>query len=259
MHKAAPGVDEIYQAVQFIEANLCEQIIVDEMAQAAGYSIFHFSRLFNSLSGHSPYDYLIRRRLSEAARCLKSKEDSITHLAFKYQFGSLEAFSRSFKKMFGVSPVKCRESATGLPPGRMALTMEYLLHINRNAFFTPQMITLPDFFVTINIIDSSIPRPMALVYPNFTNSQVSLPRFFCDQVADQTLAQEDEAIKLIPKQNYAKFNHRTGKIALTYQYIWQTWLPLAGYSTCKPYILEQSRENSVEGKPNSTELLIPIQ
>ena len=52
--------DAIYNAIAFIEENLTSTITVKDMADAAGYSVFHFARTFYKVTGHSPYDYLMR-------------------------------------------------------------------------------------------------------------------------------------------------------------------------------------------------------
>lgn len=53
----------VYQAIQLIEARLRDGLSVSEMAAAAGYSLYHFIRVFNQVVWHTPYDYLMRRRL----------------------------------------------------------------------------------------------------------------------------------------------------------------------------------------------------
>ena len=63
-------VAPIFQAIEFIESHLQEDITVAQIADAAGYSLFHFMRKFNQMVHHTPYDYLIRRRLTEAAKAL---------------------------------------------------------------------------------------------------------------------------------------------------------------------------------------------
>jgi AraC family transcriptional regulator len=91
-------------AVTFIENHLQENIRVADMADAAACSLFHFCRTFNRIVHHSPYDYLIRRRLSESARLLLETEQRITDIAFTFQFNSVETYSRAFKRLFGQLP-----------------------------------------------------------------------------------------------------------------------------------------------------------
>ena len=70
------NVETIFEAIEFIEANLKEAIAVADIADAVGYSLYHFCRVFNRAIKHSPYDYLMRRRLSESAQELIETDNS---------------------------------------------------------------------------------------------------------------------------------------------------------------------------------------
>lgn len=94
----------INQAIDYIENNLTEAISLETISAAAGYSLFHFSRLFLELIGQTPGEYLRKRRLSEAACELVNSRKCILDIALDYQFQSQEAFTRSFKRLFRTSP-----------------------------------------------------------------------------------------------------------------------------------------------------------
>ena len=57
-------------AVSYIESRLGEPLRLDEVAGAAHYSKYHLNRLFSSEVGTSLHDYIVRRRLTAAARLL---------------------------------------------------------------------------------------------------------------------------------------------------------------------------------------------
>ena len=73
------------------------------LAEAAGFSAFHFSRMFTGMVGESPGEFLRRLRLERAARALQSRE-RVTEVAFDAGYESLEAFSRAFRAAFGCAP-----------------------------------------------------------------------------------------------------------------------------------------------------------
>ncbi len=100
----------ILRALAYIEENLTERIRVGDIADEACVSMFHFSRMFNRLVGHSPYDYLMRRRLSEAAKALQQTDSKIIEIAYDYCFASPETFSRAFKRMFHCQPQEYRKA-----------------------------------------------------------------------------------------------------------------------------------------------------
>lgn len=103
------------RAVDYFEQNLTRPALVEEAARQVGYSRYHFSRLFASTTGLTPTDYLRKRRLSAAAHQLAHTSTRILEIAYDFQFKSHEAFSRSFKREFGVSPNHYRLSGQRHP------------------------------------------------------------------------------------------------------------------------------------------------
>jgi len=139
----------ICQAVDFVEAHLKDEIAVADMATAAAYSLYHFCRTFNSVVHHTPYDYLMRRRLSESARDLVETDRRIIDIAFDYRFNSPETYSRAFKRMFGLQPSQWK--ARGRVDERFLmsrLTLEHLEHINKGDFLRPVLEEKEAFQVT---------------------------------------------------------------------------------------------------------------
>jgi len=56
---------------QYIQANLDQGIHIDELARAAGLSLFHFAKLFKRSTGSSPHQYVLQRRLERAKELLR--------------------------------------------------------------------------------------------------------------------------------------------------------------------------------------------
>jgi AraC-like DNA-binding protein len=121
----------ILRAVDFVEKHIHDSIRVGDMADAAGYSVFHFCRCFNELTRHSPYDYQMKRKLSIALEELKTGKYSITRIAMDFGFETPEGFSRAFRRMFGILPSAVRGANT--PDTRLSLqplTPIYLQDLN---------------------------------------------------------------------------------------------------------------------------------
>ncbi len=131
-------VDAIFRGIQFLEANLKSDITVSRTAEEVGYSLFHFMRTFNHLVHHTPFDYLTRRRLSEAAKMILSTDRRLMDVAMDYGFSSQESFSRAFKRMFNIQPSQWRENGVEfshlLMPPR---SKEDLRFINQRGFSSP--------------------------------------------------------------------------------------------------------------------------
>ena len=74
------------------------------LAEKQGYSEFYFSRKFREISGMQFREYLRSRRLAFALKDLRDTETGILDISLKYGFSSHEAFSRAFKKAYGITP-----------------------------------------------------------------------------------------------------------------------------------------------------------
>lgn len=94
----------LIRALDYMESHLEEDISVAEIALQAGYSQFYFSRQFTLHTCCAPYDYLMKRRLAKARQLLCQPGQRIIDVALSLCFGSHEAFSRCFKKHYGVNP-----------------------------------------------------------------------------------------------------------------------------------------------------------
>jgi AraC-like DNA-binding protein len=102
------------EAALWIEARSHRQIELEDAAAQADISPFHFLRLFSSVLGVTPHQYLVRSRLRHAARLLADNSRSITDIAYDVGFGDLSNFVRTFHRAAGVSPRRFREASRGV-------------------------------------------------------------------------------------------------------------------------------------------------
>jgi AraC-like DNA-binding protein len=98
------AVQRVAPALGAISAHFTEEIDVSDLAQACGMSITHFRRLFARALGQSPKEYLTRFRLQKAATLLGAGRCGVLDAALACGWGSLSAFSRQFRTVFGTSP-----------------------------------------------------------------------------------------------------------------------------------------------------------
>ncbi|MDJ0764208.1 MAG: AraC family transcriptional regulator [Myxococcota bacterium] len=106
----------INRAIDHIEANIERPLSLEKVAAKAGFSKFHFHRLFAAMTGETLNRFVQRVRVEKAATKLKSNPGvSITEIALDCGFSSPAAFARVFKEYFGVSAGEWRES--GFPDG----------------------------------------------------------------------------------------------------------------------------------------------
>jgi AraC family transcriptional regulator len=96
-------IRELNQVIDYIEAHLTEELTLENIANYAGVSDYHFRRIFYYLTGTTLYEYIRQRRLSEAGMALL-RGVSVTDVAFTYGYQSLEGFSRAYKQFSGNLP-----------------------------------------------------------------------------------------------------------------------------------------------------------
>ncbi|HLI98090.1 MAG TPA: helix-turn-helix domain-containing protein [Bradyrhizobium sp.] len=101
------------ETAQWIEANSHRPIDLDDAANQAGLSPFHFLRLFSKVLGVTPHQYLVRSRLRQAARLLADDDIAITDIAYDVGFQDLSNFVRTFHRAAGASPTAFRDAARG--------------------------------------------------------------------------------------------------------------------------------------------------
>jgi AraC-like DNA-binding protein len=97
----------------WIEAHSHQAIGLEDAAQQAGLSPFHFLRLFSDVLGVTPHQYLVRSRLRHAARELVCDDRPITDIAYDVGFGDLSNFVRTFHRAAGASPLQFRRASRG--------------------------------------------------------------------------------------------------------------------------------------------------
>ncbi len=94
---------ELNKVMDYIEDHLTQDISLEEIADYAGVSDYHFRKIFYYLSGLSLSEYIKNRKLSEANKDLLNKE-RVTDVAFKYGYESIDGFTRAFKSWSGFLP-----------------------------------------------------------------------------------------------------------------------------------------------------------
>lgn len=97
-------IEKFMMVCNYITEHCTENITVDDLADLAGFSKFHFSRLFKQFANMSCYEYLTRKRITHAEQLLIQPNLSITDVAMLSGFGSLSTFNRIFKATKNCTP-----------------------------------------------------------------------------------------------------------------------------------------------------------
>lgn len=99
----------VRQIERYICQNLHQPLDRTTLAEMAGFSIPHFHRVFTACKGESAISYVRRMRLIRAGRKLRMGAVDIMEVALAAGYESHAAFSKAFKKQFGVSPSAFRQ------------------------------------------------------------------------------------------------------------------------------------------------------
>ena len=83
---------------------------VEELASIAGFSRYHFTRLFKKHVGQAPYAYLLQFRLRRSLERISSSNDPIKQIAAEVGFNDYAYFCNVFKKYAGATPSGIRKS-----------------------------------------------------------------------------------------------------------------------------------------------------
>jgi AraC family transcriptional regulator len=113
--------------MNYISTNLDADLSLEEIAEAASFSMFHFHRIFKAVVGETVSEFTRRLRLELAAnRLLSNYRDGITQIAFDCGFSSSQNFAKAFRQHFGMTPSAYRKSKTGnkISKGENALSLQ---------------------------------------------------------------------------------------------------------------------------------------
>jgi AraC family transcriptional regulator len=98
-------VECVNRAIDYVVSNLAHSLTLEEVSKAAGFSSFHFHRVFKAFLGETLSQFVKRQRLERALFLMShAPRQSLTDVAMECGFSSSSDFSRSFKQHYGLPP-----------------------------------------------------------------------------------------------------------------------------------------------------------
>ncbi|MCL1795289.1 MAG: AraC family transcriptional regulator [Clostridia bacterium] len=279
----------------YIEDRLTQPIELATLAARAGFSPYHFSRVFRWATGHTVMSYIRQRRLLHAAAEL-SNGRRIIDIALDYGFETHSGFSRAFRRMFGCSPETYRTRSRCAKPAPPALSM-----INQyqtgGVIMEPEFISRPDIRVCGYSIETrtdngenqrAIPefwqaymqdgRCQRLHREPFLKAHAEYGACFMGdgdgemtymigvEAAPDAIVPETYDVRTIPAATYAVFStpptdkeNFTTVIQSVWSYIFSEWFPASGYEYadgCTDFELYDERCAGDTG--NVCEIYLPV-
>jgi AraC-like DNA-binding protein len=98
----------VARALNHLENNLTEAITPSTLAQSAGMAPHRFARFMKRFFGLTPSQYIIKARISYAARLLRETNRPSAEVAQSCGFYDHSAFTRAFRKLTGLTPTQLR-------------------------------------------------------------------------------------------------------------------------------------------------------
>ena len=258
-------IDSIQKTIDYIEANLKEELDINRAISESGYSLTHFYRIIQSFSGISLKDYIRNRRLSEAAVALRMSDTRIIDIAMEYDFQSQEVFTRAFLSSFGITPGQYRKSRESITLYKKLNARQ--LFMSLNGLSIEPTIILEKIFQLVGITRTVHPGSAdisqlwrefhhssnSIVTPLNSDKLIGLCEYMpditddsefsymaCKEVLSTNNLPMGMDAKIIPCTKYAVFTHSGTVDGLkeTYDKIYGIWLPLTGSQLAEADTLE---------------------
>lgn len=238
-------VERIMEAVRYIERRLNHKMSILEVANVAGYSKFHFQRLFHQVTNRTLGQYITVRRLTEAARVIHSKNFRIIDVSYMFGYESHETFTRAFKAWFGVLPYEWK-ACVNIPKHLLIEEMkeDYLIHIQHQVSDVVECVTIEQRTMRGHLARSDAKDDIFNAWSRLQNNckDRTADKYGIIQYLDsdelgmvyQYLAcsesrhieeKEDQHEFIIPRTTYLVFDHKgsVNQLSLSYRYIYGTW------------------------------------
>ncbi|MDX8366099.1 AraC family transcriptional regulator [Cytobacillus sp. IB215665] len=277
-------IENLSKTINYIENNLTNKLTIEDISRFSGYSKFHFQRLFHQVVGETVGQYIMNRRLAEAATLLVNDSMSILQIALQLGYESHEVFTRAFNKRYKMSPYQFRQ--TGVTTEfiyKNPIDVQYLTNKNNNILGDIEEVMLEELRLTgymasntsheeiyaswsklrrdIDIYDK---RDMyvygVLHYPESFGLEIDFKYIAAVEKAEIVQLPNQELKEVIlPKNNYLIFTHQglAKELPLSYEYIYGVWLPKSKYLANGLFDFERYRSFE-EGTKQTIQICIPI-
>lgn len=99
-------INAVDRMQSYIMTHLEEEIAMQDLSDAAGYSLWHSLRLFKEYLNKTPFEYIRAMRLTAAAKQLRDSKAKVIDTAMQNGFDSHDGFTRAFARQFKITPRK---------------------------------------------------------------------------------------------------------------------------------------------------------
>jgi AraC family transcriptional regulator len=266
----------IQRTIDYIEDHLQSPLDNAALARIAGYSEYHFLRVFKAIVHLTPADYIRKRRISEIVRRISSESGAISELAFVYGFNSKENFVRAFKREHHILPTDFRAAQN-------SLKLYDRLEVNKQEMnIQPKLCMLNAFRVIAYPSDETFPPHFwnkynangwskrltgGMIVEDYGiscwNAEKNRLDYAIGVKEEHACGDRSNTVVLdIPQGMYAVFETPSATahdfvatIRRTWDWIYSDWLPQSGYRRAPGFELESYVESS---RKYSERIYVPL-
>ncbi|MCQ4086324.1 AraC family transcriptional regulator [Saccharibacillus sp. JS10] len=163
--------ESIQRTLDYIDNHLKERLTAEHLSQLAGFSPYHFYRIFHSRTGLPIMEYIRRRRLAYAAADLAGNR-TLLDIALDYGFGTHAGFTKAFRKVYGVPPEQYRLHATGKVPERIDLAKLAHYKMTGGMMMRPTIVNKPEIKLVGYALETKMNGENFVEIPAFWNKYI---------------------------------------------------------------------------------------
>lgn len=187
---------ELNRVIEYIEEHLMENISLENLSKAMNISDYHFRKVFYYLAGISLSEYIKNRKLSEANKDLRDGE-SVTDVAYKYGYQSIDGFTRAFKSWSGYLP----SEVTTTEINKSFPKLSFYINVKGGESMDYKIVDLPPFQF------AGVSKQVPMQFEGENNAIMELAQSITQDQRDEM----HELMNLVPKEIVnVSFEHEHG-------------------------------------------------
>ncbi|MCH5437706.1 AraC family transcriptional regulator [Bacillus paranthracis] len=284
-------VRRIHKVQDYIESNIDSSLSIEELADVAGFSKYHFHRIFKGIVDEPLSRYVNRLKLERATNLLTYRSDmTVTDIAYHFGFTDSAVFSRTFKNYYGVSPSQYRnDNSKNCKDVRRTsqyneckkvrgnveivtvddINVAYIRHIGTYRELTiafPKMIEKLFHYAAkqnYHVFEDTKVLTIYHDHHEFTEDY-QLRTSLCITIPDESAVEtSDIGIMVIPSGKYAvgHFEIFQDEYKGAWDFIYGEWLPNSGYKPRDAYPFEMYKNDPRQHPKNKhiVDIYVPIE
>jgi AraC family transcriptional regulator len=113
IHRGGLGFARLRKIKELVDANMDDDLSLDEMAQSVELSTAHFARMFRKSTGETPHQFVLRQKIERAKAMLRDRATRVLDVAVACGFKTQQHFAQVFREVCGTTPTEYRWDLVG--------------------------------------------------------------------------------------------------------------------------------------------------